>query len=246
MIYVNSKYENDILQYCKVNNIEDVSLFVTQCFKQGFDIKKYGFLGNSLNEGEKDLITEVIVEKRIEIPVEVIKEVEKIVEVPVEVIKEKIIEKEIPVEKIVTKIEYICDKEGENELLLKIQQLDDTISQLNEELDTERQEFSTKTQKMENYFQEELSKKDKSLDELRRNLDEVLDKPPVEIIKEVEVEKPNDKAKMLSETLMKLKGQLSEKDGEIEKLNNTIKQLESRLNPTGAIYMKGSNINENL
>jgi len=246
MIYVNSKYENDILQYCKVNNIEDVSLFVTQCFKQGFDIKKYGFLGNSLNEGEKDLITEVIVEKRIEIPVEVIKEVEKIVEVPVEVIKEKIIEKEIPVEKIVTKIEYICDKEGENELLLKIQQLDDTISQLNEELDTERQEFSTKTQKMENYFQEELSKKDKSLDELRRNLDEVLDKPPVEIIKEVEVEKPNDKAKMLSETLMKLKSQLSEKDNEIEKLNNTIKQLESRLNPTGAIYMKGSNINENL
>ncbi len=88
MIYVNSKYENDILQYCKVNNIEDVSLFVTQCFKQGFDIKKYGFLGNSLNEGEKDLITEVIVEKRIEIPVEVIKEVEKIVEVPVEVINQ--------------------------------------------------------------------------------------------------------------------------------------------------------------
>ena len=70
MLNVNSKYENDILQYCKLNNIEDVSLFITQCFKQGFDIKKYGFLGNSVNEGEKHLKTEVIVEKRIEIPVD--------------------------------------------------------------------------------------------------------------------------------------------------------------------------------
>ena len=224
MYSINSKYNPDILEYCKLNNITDIELFVTQCFKQGFDIKKYGFLGKTEETvKEVEVIKEVekIVERRVEIPVETIKEVEKIVEVPVEVIREKIIEKEIPVEKIVTKIEYICDKEGENELLLKIQQLET-----------------------------EMSNKDKSLDELRRNLDEALDKPPVEIIKEVEVirevEKPNDKAKMLSETLMKLKGQLSEKDGEIEKLNNTIKQLESRLNPTGAIYMKGSNINENL
>ena len=231
----NSRVLDQIKSYCTLNNIEDVDKFISNCFTQGFNIEKYGLLGKTLNEGEKHLKTdvveekwvekEVIVEKRVEVPVEVIKEVEKIVEkiveVPVEVIREKIIEKEIPVEKIVTKIEYICDKEGENELLLKIQQLET-----------------------------EMSKKDKSLDELRRNLDEALDKPPVEIIKEVEVirevEKPNDKAKMLSETLMKLKGQLSEKDGEIEKLNNTIKQLESRLNPTGAIYMKGSNINENL
>ena len=228
MYSINSKYGPDILEYCKLNNITDIELFVTQCFKQGFDIKKYGFLGKTeetIKEVEVIKEVEKIVERRVEIPVETIKEVEKIVEkiveVPVEVIREKIIEKEIPIEKIVTKIEYICDKEGENELLLKIQQLEI-----------------------------EMSKKDENLDELRRNLDEALDKPPVEIIKEVEVirevEKPNDKAKMLSETLMKLKGQLSEKDGEIEKLNNTIKQLESRLNPTGAIYMKGSNINENL
>lgn len=221
MYSIDSKYNSDIVEYCKLNNITDIELFVTQCFKQGFDIKKYGFLGKSLNDGEKDLKTEVIVEKRIEIPVEIIKEVEKIVEVPVEVIREKIIEKEIPVEKIVTKIEYICDKEGENKLLSKIQELET-----------------------------QMSKKDENLDELRRNLDEALDKPPVEIVKEVEVirevEKPNDKAKMLSETLMKLKNQLSEKDTEIEKLNEKIIQLESRLNPTGAIYMKGSNINENL
>ena len=240
MLNVNSKYENDILQYCKVNNIEDVSLFVTQCFKQGFDIKRYGFLGNSLNEGEKHLITEVIVEKRIEIPVEVIKEV----------IVEREVIKEVPVEKVVTKIEYISDKESENELLFKIQQLEETIFHLNDDLESEREEFSTKTQETAKIFQQEMSKKDNSLDELRRNLDEVLDKPPVEIIKEVEVirevEQPNDKLKMLSETLMKLRGQLNDKDDEIRQLKGLNKQLEMKLNPTGAVYMKGSNINENI
>ena len=258
MLNVNSKYENDILQYCKINNIEDVSLFVTQCFKQGFDIKKYGFLGNSLNEGEKHLKTEVIVEKRVEIPVEVIKEViverEVIKEVPIEVVKEIIVEKEVirevPVEKVVTKIEYISDKDSENELLFKIQQLEQTIFHLNEDLDSERQEFSTKTQETDRIFQQEISKKGEELDELRRNLDEVLDKPPVEITKEVEVikevEQPNDKLKMLSETLMKLRGQLNDKEDEIRQLKGLNKQLEMKLNPTGAVYMKGSNINENI
>ena len=57
------KYRDDILNYCKMNNIGDIDLFVGQCFKQGFDIKKYGFLGGNST------------------PTEVIKEIEKIVEV---------------------------------------------------------------------------------------------------------------------------------------------------------------------
>ena len=102
---LNDKIVQTVSAYCSANNIENVDDFVYKCFKQGFDIEKYGFLGKTLNEGEKDLktggieekqvIKEVIVEKRVEVPVEVIKEVEKLVEVPVEVIKE------IPVEKIV-------------------------------------------------------------------------------------------------------------------------------------------------
>ena len=139
---------------------------------------------------------------------------------------------------------------SENEQLLKIQQLEETIFHLKDDFESERQEFSTKTQEIENIFQDEMSKKEKSLDELRRNLDEVLDKPPVEIIKEVEVikevEQPNDKLKMLSETLMKLRGQLNDKDDEIRQLKGLNKQLEMKLNPTGAVYMKGSNINENI
>ena len=234
MLNVNSKYEYDILQYCKINNIEDVSLFVTQCFKQGFDIKKYGFLGNSLNEGEKHLITEVIVEKRIEIPVEVIKEVEKIVEVPIEVkvieyvdrevIKEVTIE--VPVEKIVTKIEYISDKTSENELLLKIQQLDETIFHLNEDLVSERQEFSTKTKELTNIFQEEMSKKEN-----------------VDVTKEVVVD--NSKQKMLESTILNLRKELSLKNSLIDELILKNKQLESNIQQP-AVYLKGSNLSEKM
>ena len=132
----NSKiFNKEIIQtvsaFCESQEIKDVDNFMYLCFKQGFDIRKYGLLGKTLNEGEKDLKTGGIEEKLVEI--EVIREIR--VEVPVEVIKE--------VEKVVTKIEYINDKSGENELLLKIQQLES-----------------------------EMSKKDLDLDELRRKLDD--------------------------------------------------------------------------
>ena len=149
--------------YCKLNSIEDIDGFIIKCFQSGFNIEKYGLLGKTLNEDEKDLktgivgekqvIKEVIVEKRVEIPVEVIKEVEKIVEVPVEVIKEIIVEKEIikevPVEKIVT----IYDNSSENELFGKIEQLEQNIFHLNEQIESERKIFSTKIEEMENNFQ---------------------------------------------------------------------------------------------
>jgi len=230
MVNINSKYENDILQYCKINNIEDVSLFVTQCFKQGFDIKKYGFLGNSLNEDEKHLKTEVIVEKRIEIPVEVIKEV----------IVEREVIKEVPVEKVVTKIEYISDKTSENELLLKIQQLEETIFHLNDDFESERQEFSTKTQETARIFHQEISKKGDELDELRRNLD----KPQVEIVNEVVIT-DNSKQKMLESTIQNLRKELSLKNSLIDELNLKNKQLESNIQQP-AVYLKGSNLSEKM
>lgn len=220
MLNVNSKYEYDILQYCKINNIEDVSMFVTQCFKQGFDIKKYGFLGNSLNEGEKHLKTEVIVEKRIEIPVEVIKEVEVPVEIKVIEYVDREVIKEVPVEKIVTKIEYISDKKSENELLLKIQELEQTIFHLNGDLESERQEFSTKTEEMLKIFQDKTSNKDENTD--------------------------NSKQKMLESTLQNLRKELSQKNQTIEELVQKNKLLESQLNNKNAVYLKGSNLNERI
>ena len=128
--------------YCKLNSIEDIYGFIKKCFDTGFNVEKYGLLGKTLNEDEKDLKTGIVGEKRVEI--EVIREIR--VEVPVdrvvEVIKEveKIVEviKEVPV----TKIEYISDKKIENDL-------NETITKKDEEID----------------------KLSQTLDELRRNLD---------------------------------------------------------------------------
>ena len=109
--------------YCKLNNIEDVDGFIKKCFQSGFNIEKYGLLGKTLNEDEKDLKTGIVGEKQVEI--EVIREIR--VEVPVEVIKE--------VEKIVTKIEYISDKKIENDLNETITKKDEEIDKLSQTLD---------------------------------------------------------------------------------------------------------------
>ena len=185
----NSKiFSREIMQsvsaFCESENIEDIDQFMYLCFKQGFDIKKYGLLGETLNEGEKHLIKEVIVEKQ------VIKEIR--VEVPVEVIKE--------VEKVVTKTEYISDKSGENELLLKIQQLEN-----------------------------EMSKKNEELDELRRTLDEL---------------KNDDKSKLLQETLQKLRLELQEKNlkiNELQKINNDLQGMNRQ-----GTYLRSSNLKDRL
>ena len=192
-----------VSSFCDANNIEDKDNFIYLCFKQGFDIKKFGLLGETLNEGEKDLKTVEIEEIRVEVPVEVIREVEK----------------------IVTKIEYICDKSGESELFGKIKQLE-----------------------------EEMSKKDEDLDELRRNLDIILDEPPVEIIKEVEkivevikeVEKPNDRMEMLQETLLTLRKELQTKNERIKELEKINRDLENLSSNKGAVFLRGSNLNNRI
>lgn len=134
---VDQKYLKDIQQFCELNNIDDITVFINQCFKQGFDIKKYGLLNEDDEPKiiEKEVIKyidrEVIKEVPVEKIIENIKEVEKIIEVPVEVIKEVIVEKEVPVEKIVT----IYDKSNDKELFGKIEQLENEISKKDEELD---------------------------------------------------------------------------------------------------------------
>lgn len=219
----NSKiFKKEIMQavsaFCESQEIKDVDNFMYLCFKQGFDIRKYGLLGETLNEGEKDLKTGGIEEKQVEI--EVIREIR--VEVPVEVIKE--------VEKIVTKIEYISDKTSENELLLKIQQLEQEISTKTTETDIIREEFSTKTEEMENNFQNEMSKKDKELDELRRILDE---------------KNNDDKTKLLQETLQNLRGELQQKNEQIKELDKINRDLLNG-NQNQAYLLRGSNLNRRV
>jgi len=189
-----------VQEYCKLNNIEDVDMFITKCYTEGFNIKKYGLLGD---DKEPNVIEKEVV-KYVETPVEIIKEVEVIQyvdrevikEVPVEIIKEKIVNviQEVPV----PNIDKIGDETQITELLLKIQQLEN--------------------------------------------------RPPeiIETIKEVQVEKPNDKVLLLQETLQKLRKELSLKNTRIEELEKINKQLELSNMERGAVYMKGSNLTENL
>ena len=206
----------DLESYCALNKF-NVDEIIKSSFKQGFSIEKYGLLENMGGIQEKRVEIEVIREKRVEIPVEVIKEVVKIeyVEVPVEkiveVIKEVIVEKEVikeiikevPVEKIVT----IYDNSSENELLLKIQQLEQEFSTKTTEIGIIRQEFSNITTENENIFHYKMSKKDEELDELRRTLDEHLAKPPVEVVVEKETTDNLSKSKLdaLQNTLAKVR-----------------------------------------
>ena len=259
----------DLESYCVLNKF-NVDEIIKSSFKQGFSIEKYGLLGKTVNEGEKHLIKEVIVEKRVEIPVEVIKEVVKIeyVEVPVEVIKEVTVEKlvevikEVPVDKVVIKeiikevpvekIVTIYDNSSENELLLKIQQLEQEFSTKTTEIGTIKQEFSTITTENENIFHYKMSKKDEELDELRRTLDEHLAKPPVEKIVEVVVEKEttdnSSKSKLdaLQNTLAKVRQETLEKDKKIKELEQTIQEIQKFQDNKQAVYLKGSNLDDKL
>ena len=87
----------DLLSYCKLNNV-DPETILKSSYLEGFRIEKYGLLSGSGNTIEKEVIKEII----------------KYVEVPV-------VE-----EKEVVKIEYVevSDESRINELLLKIQQLE--------------------------------------------------------------------------------------------------------------------------
>jgi hypothetical protein len=252
-INLTQKEIKDIQQFCNLNKIEDIPTFLHTCTWKGYEVEKFGLLGKMGGIQEKRVEIEVIREKRVEIPVEVIKEVVKIeyVEVPVEkiveVIKEvpvdkvviKEVVKEVPVEKVVTKIEYISDKTSENELLLKIQQLESEkqiFSTKLQECNGELVIFSTKTQENENIFQDRIKELESREPER------------VEIIKEVVVEKTtadNSKQKALEETIQKIRTELQLKNKEINDLKNTITEIQVS-NGRQGIFLDGSNLNRTI
>jgi len=270
MYSIDIKNNKEIYEYCMHNGITDINKFVQDCFKQGYDIKKYGLLGKTLNEGEKDLIKEVIVEKQVEIPVEVIKEVEKIVEVikevevpitkivekivevPVEKIVEKVVEivKEVPVDKVVVKevvkevpVEKVVEKEV---YITDDKQVNELLLKI-QQLESDKQEFSTKMEEMENIFQNGMSKKDEELHELRHSLDELSAKPPIEIIKEVEkiVEVPVEKIVTNIEYVRdeNSENQLNEK---LRSLQDTLQNLRSELQQKNEQIKELEKINREL
>lgn len=253
-----SKEHKDLISYCELNKL-DPNDIMKKSYLEGFRIEKYGLLNSGGNQ-EKQVEKEVIVEKRVEIPVEVIKEVVKIeyvevekpVEKIVEVVKEvpsppqeievikyvdrevvKEVKVEVPVEKIVyiydkkeeevvPNLDNICDNDKMNELLLKVQQLEDRPPETIE----------------------------------------VIREVPVEVIKEVIVEKevikevivegesPYSKLKpkldALQQTVQKLKLDNIEKDKLIQQYEKTIQDIQKFNEGTKAMYLKGSNLDNKL
>ena len=192
----------DLLSYCKLNNFEPETILKSS-YLEGFSIEKYGLLSGSGNTIEKEVIKEII----------------KYVEVPV-------VE-----EKEVVKIEYVevSDESRINELLLKIQQLENQppkIIEIIKEVIVEKEVFG----KEKEVFKEVIVEK--------------------EVIKEVMIESNDSKLKpkldALQNTVQKLKLDNIEKDRTIKEYEKTIQDIQKFNEGTKAMYLKGSNLDNKL
>jgi hypothetical protein len=266
---LSSTEHKDLTNFCNLNDLL-ISEVVKKSFTTGFHIEKYGLLNNG--EGEEKIVekevevikyvevpTEVV--KYVEVPVEIIKEVEVIKEiekevireVPVEIIKEKVLNvikevpvekvvikevvKEIPVEKIVTKTEYVSDNTQINELLLKIQQLEDTPPKVIEVIKEIPVDKVVIKEVVKEVPVEVIVEK------------EVIKEVEVEVIVEKEVEKTvvdNSKTQMLQETIQKMRNDLMDKDKKIKELEQQKDALIQSDLQRGAVYLRGSNLNDTL
>ena len=144
----------DLTNYCNLNDLL-ISSVVKKSFTTGFNIDRYGLLGESPKE------------------VEVIKEVKVIEYVDREVIKEIIVE--VPVSKIVD----IWDESQMSELVGKTEQLkkeNEFFSTKVEELNSQLEIFSTKTSKMENIFQNEKNELLLKIQQLEERKPEIIEK----------------------------------------------------------------------
>jgi hypothetical protein len=192
----------DLLSYCKLNNV-DPETILKSSYLEGFKIEKYGLLSGSGNVIEKEVIKEVI----------------KYIEVPV------VEEKEI------VRIEYVevSDESRINELLLKIQQLENQppkIIEIIKEVIVEKEVFG----KEKEVFKEVIVEK--------------------EVIKEVIIESNDSKLKpkldALQNTVQKLKLDNIEKDRQIKEYEKTIQDIQKFNKGTKAMYLKGSNLDNKL
>jgi hypothetical protein len=175
MYKIDVRNTKEIYDFCLLNKILDIDGFINKCFKNGFHIEKYGFIGEdsgkTLNEDEKDLKTDEIGEKQLktdgigekQTEIEVIREIR--VEVPVEVIKyvDREVIKEIKVEVPVEKIVYIYDKkEGEVEPII-VEKIVEVIKEVTVESNNDK---SLMLQETLNKLRKELTEKNSKITEL--------------------------------------------------------------------------------
>ena len=258
----------DLESYCKLNGFE-VEKVVKDSYLQGFRIEKYGLLGGKGAPQERVIEKEVIVEKRVEVPVEVIiekpvieyVEIEKeiIREVPREVVVEKIVEviKEIPVEKVVEKTVEIVKEVPVDRVVIQ-----EIIKEIPVEKVVTRTEYITDESKVAELL-EELERlrnlpptivdreviKEVSVEVVREVevVKEIKVEVPVEVVKEVLIEKKtSEDTQRLQETLGKLRQQSIEKDVKIKQLEDEINLLKSLQQQQKAVYLRGSNLDDKL
>ena len=255
----------DLETYCALNqfNPDDV---IKKSYLQGYRIEKYGLLGNVTEVIEK----EVIFEKRVEIPVEIIiekpvveyvdreiikeiikeipveKTIEIIKEVPVEKVVEKTVEviKEVPVDRVV--IQEVFREIPIEKVVTRTEYVtdDSKVAELVAELERVRNSPPT-------IVDREVIKEIEVPVEVIREVEVIQEKiieVPVEVIKEVIVEKQisNDNIQRLQDTLAKVRESMLQKDQQIKALSEEIAQLKTLQQQQKAVYLKGSNLDDKL
>ena len=259
---LSSTENKDLISYCNMNDLR-ISEVIKKSYLEGFNIERYGLL-NVGGTREKQVEKEVIVEKRVEIPIEIIKEVVKIeyveVEKPIEVIKEvqvdRIVEiiKEVPVDRIVEKVVEVI-KEVPVEKIVYVtdqEEMNSKIFQKEQEFEEQRQIFSTKTQELENIFhneKKELLSKIQELETKEPEVKEIIRE--IEVIKEIVIEKEGDsslkpKLEALQSTVQKLKQDNIEKDKKIREYEQTIQDIQKFQEEKKAMFLRGSNLDDKL
>tara|TARA_R110000803_G_scaffold48837_6_gene101546 strand:+ start:5081 stop:5908 length:828 start_codon:yes stop_codon:yes gene_type:complete len=226
--------DKNVLDFCKLNDIEDIRGFVIKCFERGLTIERYGETPLLMPKEKETIVKEVIKEvvKEVEIPIEVIKEViievpvdrivEKIVEKPVEVIREVI--KEVPIDKIVeVDKEIVIYKERPVEVIKEVEKIvekevikeiyitdDDNVKKLSDEITKLKSKNKDLSQKLINFVNEppKIVEREVPIEVIREvEVEKVVEKPIEvikEVIKEIKVEVPVEKiVKVRDETEIK-------------------------------------------
>ena len=71
-LIINKELHDDVVAYCKLNNVDDVEKFKSVCFVKGYNVEKYGLFGDEreINVIEHEKSVEVVKEVIKEVPVE--------------------------------------------------------------------------------------------------------------------------------------------------------------------------------
>ena len=238
---LSSTENKDLISYCNMNDLR-ISEVIKKSYLEGFNIERYGLL-NTGGIREKQVEKEVIREKRVEIPVEVIKEVVRIeyVEVPVDRIVEII--KEVPSPPLETEVIKYVDREVITEVKVEV-----PVEKIVYIYDKKEEEVVTKVETN----CDEFLLKIQELESRKPEVIEVIKEVPVEVIKEIIIEKEStdiglkSKLDAIQNTVQKLKLDNIEKDKKIKEYEKTIEDIQKFQTDRKAAFLKGSNLDDTL